>query len=172
MDYTEKDLKLFPEAELKVIKFDDSYTHGLTDCDMKAVDFIIEFSDYYVFLELKDPDDPNARKRNIQEFIKEFKSEALKKNLSKKYRDSFIYRWAQDKVDKPIRYYVIVCLKFLTTVDYTILTDKLKKHLPQKYPKAWKRELTGKCVIAPLRVRNREFPNCTIRRISQMGEDW
>lgn len=171
MAYIEKDLELFPAPELTVIKFDDSYTHGLTAYDMKAVDFIIEFSDYYVFLEIKDPDAPDTRSRNKQDFINEFKSDTLKTILSKKYRDSFIYRWAQNKVDKPIHYYVLVCLNSLTEVDYNVLTDKLKKFLPQEYNKAWQRRLADKCVVVPLKVWNAEFPNCKIRRRSLMGHD-
>lgn len=168
MAFIEKDLELLPEPGLNVIKFDEPYTHGLTGYDMKAVDYIIEFTEFYVFLELKDPDAPDARSRNKQDFINEFKSDTLKTSLSKKYRDSFIYRWAQDRVDKPIHYYVIVCSKSLVSVDYGILTDKLKKYLPQQYNKTWKRKLAAKCIVAPIKVWNTEFPNCKIRRRSLM----
>jgi len=171
MAYIEKDLELFPAPGLNVIKFDESYTHGLTGYDMKAVDYIIEYSDFYVFLELKDPDAPNARSRNKQEFINEFKADTLKTSLSKKYRDSFIYRWAQDKVDKPIHYYVIVSSTSLKNVDYGVLTDKLKKFLPQQHNKAWKRKLAAKCLVAPIEVWNKEFPDCIIRRRSLIGHD-
>jgi hypothetical protein len=169
MAFIEKDLELYPSPGLSVIKFDDPSTHGLTGYDMKAVDFIIDFPDKYVFLELKDPDDPDTRKKRKQEFIDEFKSDTLKKSLVKKYRDTFIYRWAQDKVDKPIHYYVIVCAHSIKDADYLALTEKLKKYLPRKYPKAWKREFAETCVVLSLPKWNQLFPECKIRRRSLMA---
>jgi hypothetical protein len=170
MGFREKDLELLPAPQLNVIKFDDPSTHGLTSFDMKAVDFIIDFPDKYVFLELKDPDDPNARTKSKQKFIEEFKSDTLKSSLAKKYRDSFIYRWAQDKIDKPIYYYVIVCSKSLKPPDYLILTEKLKKYLPLKYDKAWRRQFASNCIVLNLSKWNEIFPDCKIRRVSLMPQ--
>ncbi|HOY84020.1 MAG: hypothetical protein LHW48_02145 [Candidatus Cloacimonetes bacterium] len=168
MDYIEKDLELFPESTLRVIKFDDPHTHGLTSFDMKAVDFILEYPDKYVYLELKDPDSPDSRAGGVRRFIADYKTGALKTKLSKKYRDTFIYRWAQNKADKPIHYYVLICWDFLDVPKYNLLTDSLKKHLPRRSEK-WRRKFAEKCVVLSLTDWNKQFPDCIIRRRSLMG---
>jgi len=168
MTYIENDLQLFPNHNLKIIKFDDPKGHGLSGYNMKAIDYIIEYSDKYVFLEIKDPDNPNARTTQIEEFKNELMSENFRTDMAKKYRDTFIYRWAQDKTDKPIHYYVLVCLKELRVEQYIVLTDNLKKHLPQHYPEKWKRPLAHKCAALPLKEWNKLFPDCIIRRRSMM----
>jgi hypothetical protein len=97
MAYIEEDLELFPSTPINVIKFDDPSEHGLTSFDMKAVDFILEYQDKYVFLELKDPDSPQARTGGVRRFMTDYQTGALKTKLSKKYRDTFIYRWHRTK---------------------------------------------------------------------------
>ena len=49
----------FPQGA-KVRRFDDRASHGLSHC-MKAVDFIVEEVNRTSFIELKDPDHPNAK---------------------------------------------------------------------------------------------------------------
>ena len=60
MILTEGDLSFTFNGALSAIQFDDGSTHGLTHC-MKAVDFVVEFQDYYLFVEVKDPDHPSAQ---------------------------------------------------------------------------------------------------------------
>ena len=95
----------FPrDAEAR--KFDDPKSHGLSNC-MKAVDFIVEEADRVLFIEIKDPDDPNAEETRRKEFVHKFFSGSLDNDLKYKYRDTFLYRWASGGVDKPIYYWVI-----------------------------------------------------------------
>jgi len=63
MILTEGDLSFTFNGALSAIQFDDGSTHGLTHC-MKAVDFVVEFQDYYLFVEVKDPDHPSAQSQN------------------------------------------------------------------------------------------------------------
>ena len=58
MTFTERTLQIDIADAIGGRKFDGA-DHGLT-C-MKAVDFIVELEDRYLFIELKDPDDPEAR---------------------------------------------------------------------------------------------------------------
>ena len=75
----------FPKGA-KVGRLDDG-AHGLSHC-MKAVDFIIEEVDRISFIELEDPDHPNARQANIEDFL----SAALDEDLKYEYRDTFLYQ--------------------------------------------------------------------------------
>lgn len=80
---------------LNAFKFDEANQslptyHGVTS--LKAVDIIAEFEDYYIFVEIKDYTQ------------NQFKYKKLKNYLKYKFRDTFLYRYAENKVDKPIRY--------------------------------------------------------------------
>jgi len=166
LEFIEKDLKLIVKNDLPVLKFDTPKEHGLSCFDMKAVDFIIEYPDKYLFLELKDPDNPNVPKKERKRYMDEINSEKLRSSLVKKYRDSFIYRWAQEKTDKPIHYYIVLAHNRLSTAEYSTLTDNLKKYLPIEYKKQWKRKLAASCAVVPIQTWNRLFSDCIIRRIS------
>ncbi len=86
-------------------KFDETdkhneHYHGLSHC-MKAVDFIIELENDYLFVEVKDFHDPE-RYRDSEGFKK------LKNDLKIKLRDSLLYRFAEDRIDKPVRYLCLI----------------------------------------------------------------
>lgn len=57
----EGDLEFNFQDSINAIKFDGS-SHGLSHC-MKAVDFIVEYKDYYAFIEIKDPSNPKSHKK-------------------------------------------------------------------------------------------------------------
>jgi hypothetical protein len=66
----ERNLELLLPPGTKAWKFDDD-THGLSHC-MKAVDFIIELADRFLFIEIKDPEHASASVKDQQKFIQEF----------------------------------------------------------------------------------------------------
>ena len=80
-------------------KFDDNAVHGLSHAGMKAVDFIIEEDDRIVFVEIKDPDDPSADEGSRSRFVAQVRQGELDLDLARKYRDSFLYEWAAERVD-------------------------------------------------------------------------
>ncbi len=58
----EGDLQITIGDAINARKFDDA-THGLNSC-MKAVDFIVELLDCYLFIEIKDPQAPQTPKQS------------------------------------------------------------------------------------------------------------
>lgn len=89
-------------------KFDETdntspHYHGLTHC-MKGVDFIVELKDAWLFIEIKDPGNPQATVERRAKFEEKITSGILITELVQKYRDTFLYRWAEKKIDKPIKY--------------------------------------------------------------------
>ena len=129
--------------------------HGLSHC-MKAVDFVVEYEDHYVFVEVKDPPDP-ARYGTEKE-----KGDLLK-NLVGKFRDSFIYRWCAGKLDKPIYYQ---CLVELDNAQTLYLMDKLNQQLPVKNtPSSWKYPLSSLCAVANQAVWNETFTDIPVTRV-------
>lgn len=163
---TEGNIQFDFTRALSARKFDDS-DHGLSHC-MKAVDFIVETKARTFFVEVKDPQHPSAKRKNIAKFIKEMQSKKLiAKDLTYKGRDSYLYEWASDNIKKPVLYLVLIALDTLTSAELIGLTDKLKQHIPVDGPsgKPWPRKFIHSCVILNLAEWNRRFAEFPATRI-------
>lgn len=129
--------------------------HGLSHC-MKAVDFVVEYDDYYLFVEIKNPPNP-ARYGTAQDKGK------LINNLVTKFRDTFLYRWGEQKLDKPVRYQ---CLVELDNAQTLYLMNQLRNQLPtDKQPNRWQRPLADLCAVSNQATWNNTFPNINVTRI-------
>jgi hypothetical protein len=148
---------------LDVFRFDEkdktkATFHGLP---MKAVDIIVELNDAYLFVEIKDYDDPVdydirtfADENELDNKRKHFNW--LKNYLKYKYRDSCLYRYAEDKLDKPIHY---LCLINFENALNSILQKTLNKELPVGIAsKRWKREIAQSCQALNISKWNKLFP--------------
>ena len=95
---------------------------------MKGVDIIAEFDDEYVFIEVKDYSNGNIS-NTIDGDIKSQKEHFkwLKNYLKYKFRDSYLYRHAEQKVEKPIRY---ICLLTFDNALNSRMQKSLKVELP------------------------------------------
>lgn len=93
--------------------------HGLSHA-MKAVDIVVELENGYLFVEVKDFHNPN-------EYQDKNHFNHLTEVLKYKYRDSFLYRWAENKVEKPIYY---LCLLTLDNA----LTSRMNKEIRIQLP--------------------------------------
>ena len=96
--------------------------HGLSHC-MKAVDFIVETDENYYFVEVKDYTHPSDIFSDNKYY------NALINTLIMKFRDSFLYRWAENRLDKPIIY---VCLLELENPMIPKIMKDLRHRLPNK----------------------------------------
>ncbi len=157
----ENDLSFSFTDALNVVKFDDR-NHGLSHC-MKAVDFIIELEEYYLFVEVKDPSHPRSRPENTNDFTLKVSDGSLQRELLSKYRDTFIYRWSQDKLDKPVHY-----LSLITLDDAQLqnLETSLKLNLPLQKISRWSKPIALSCNVLNLNAWNRNFPKWPVTRIS------
>lgn len=135
---------------------------------MKAVDLVVEFDEYYLFVEIKDHHDINAfditQSSDDEELTK--KRDAfrwLKNYLKYKFRDSLLYRFAEGKTDKPVKY---VCL--LANMENALcnhMLKELKKELPTgRASKRWSRELASSCAVVNLDKWNSNFTDWPAQR--------
>jgi hypothetical protein len=128
---------------------------------MKAVDIIAEFSDAYVFVEMKDFDDP--KKYNMGEYgtEKELRCKRdhfnwLKNSLKYKLRDTVLFRMAEQKNDKPIHY---ICLLTLDNALNSVMRKSLEKELPVGMSsRRWKQEIVNSCQVVNVKKWNTNFP--------------
>ncbi|MGR3303632.1 MAG: hypothetical protein ACUZ8I_14195, partial [Candidatus Scalindua sp.] len=76
--------------------------HGISE--MHRVDFVVELEKAILFVEVKDPDNPNAQQDGVEKFLEKLEDGTLGNSFAKKLMDSFVYRWAEKKTNKPLHY--------------------------------------------------------------------
>jgi hypothetical protein len=164
--FMEEDLQMEIKGVVDARKFDDS-SHGLSHC-MKAVDFIVEHPNRYLFIEFKDPQDPSIPAQNQSQFVQNFQRGKIDEDLKYKYRDSFLYEWAAGRVDKPVDYLILIALDSLTVTELGTRTVELQRKLPLQMPKSgsWIRPLVRSCTVFNIAAWNRKFSDLTITRLS------
>lgn len=155
---TEGDLRIDVADEADVRRFDDEASHPLSHC-MKAVDFVIEWEDRYWFVELKDPQNPNAREDARSQFVQELRRARLDTDFVYKYRDTLLYEWAAGRAQKPITYLVLVALDTLDPPLLLTRQDELRRKLPaagQGAPE-WQHSLVTDCLFLNMDSWNRHL---------------
>ncbi len=129
--------------------------HGLSHA-MKAVDIVVELQDYYLFIEVKDFYEPES-------YTDPKSFSHLCETLKYKYRDSWIYRWCEDKTDKPIKY---LCLLKLENALLSRITKELRICIPVgKASPRWVREICNSCNAINFETWNQRFTAWKIKRI-------
>lgn len=134
---------------------------------MPRVDFVVELENAILFVEVKDPSHPLAQELNIQKFHQKLIEGKLAKSFADKYVSTFIYRWAEEKVDKPIHYISLV------TLDEELLgnlTDEIKALLPpmNHATPRWKKQFVSNCQVFNIDSWNENFPKWPVTRIPQV----
>jgi hypothetical protein len=164
--FEEKGIAITFPSGTNVFKFDDETQHGLSHC-MKAVDFIVELDTSVLYIEIKNPQHPDAQTKDRKRFTQKFTSGGLDEDLKYKYRDSFLYQWASGKTGKPVRYYVLIALDSLTESELLFRTEDLKRKLPVREPSQhWPRPFVAGCAVFNIATWNNHFPNYLVTRIS------
>lgn len=134
---------------------------------MKGVDIVAEFAEAYVYVEMKDYDDPSiydVRGASSEEQrSRQIGFKWLKNYLKYKYRDSYLYRHAEQKVDKPVHY---VCL---ITFD-NALNSRMQKELKRELPvgtasRRWLQSIATSCQVVNINKWNENFPNWPVTQL-------
>jgi hypothetical protein len=133
---------------------------------MHRVDFVVELRDAILFVEVKDPSHPSARPEGLESFFAELRDDTLGTTFANKFVDSFFYRWAEDRIDKPIHYVSLVTLEVGLLPN---LLDQIKKRLPPigKPVPRWRRAVLASCLLFNIATWNENFPKWQVRRLSE-----
>lgn len=163
----EGDLQITITDAVSARKFDRD-SHGLSHC-MKAVDFVVELPDRYLFIEFKDPQDPKAPTEATDAYRERFSDGELDNDLIYKFRDSFLYEWASGRADKAVDYLVLVALDALPTPLLRHRRRELERKLPMNGPgnQPWPRPIAKSCAIFNIEAWNRHLPEYPIERRSE-----
>lgn len=157
---------------INVFKFDNQDRNDLMyhGAPMKAVDIIVELASNYLFIEVKAYDNPEEFLSQVKEVNVNGKPSQksarawLIEYLKYKYRDSFLYRYAENKIDKPIIY---LCLLNFDSALNRELIKNLHQQLPvrNKYMERWKKEIVNKCYVLNEIQWNEKFPKWQVKNI-------
>lgn len=162
--YTENNLQFDFSNANSARKFDEEYT--LSHC-MKAVDFIIIDGDTQYFIEVKDldhPDNPDIHKHGkALSYLKKIKSE-----LVKKYRDTFLYLWAENATVNNITYLILLSCSVLDEAELGAFDRDLKIELPVSNPwdKNWRRKIAQNCQVLSFEAWNKHLSQFPVSKIS------
>jgi hypothetical protein len=143
----------------------DGPAHGLSHC-MKAVDFVVEFSSFHLFVEVKDPDNTKATAACRAKFAQELLTPVFPRVVTRKYRDSFLYRWAEQQAAKPVQYVVVLELSTLQSAEYLAISHALQQELPiTNTPSSWGRQLAAGAAVLNVAQWNALGTYGTVQRI-------
>lgn len=167
MKFRERDIEIDFTDAVDGIEFDQvrdktlSNYHGLGE--MHRVDFIVELQTAIIFVELKDPSHPRTRPHNLREFIAELEDGTLTQTFASKFIDSFFYRWAERKNNKPIHYISLVTLPAELLPNFA---DEIAKKLPPrgKPVTRWQRSIVENCQVFNIETWNQNFPKWPVTR--------
>lgn len=158
----EDDLEFYFNNAISAIRFDDDGTHG--NNTMKRVDFIAEYADRYIFIEVKDPDNPVAT--NPEAFRGKLIGGNLIPDLAGKYRDSLCFHTLCGKTEKPIYYVVLLSMTALEPALLLNKQDELHRCLPMSHI-SWSKKAAEGCLILNLTQYKEYFGATSVRRISE-----
>lgn len=143
----------------------DGEEHRLSHC-MKAVDFIVDLPDRLYFIEVKDPDQSANETRRLA-YAKRLKSGEIDIDLKVKFRDTWMYEWAEHRISKPVFYLVLLAFEQLTAAELQARKSGIEKQLPLNGPdgRPWQRSFASGCAVFNIAAWNRSFPNMPVRRL-------
>jgi hypothetical protein len=134
---------------------------------MKGVDIVAEFAEAYLYVELKDYEDPSVyditrTPSNDEGNGRQDSFRWLKNYLKYKFRDTYLFRHAEHKVEKPIHY---VCLVNFDNALNSLMQKHLKRELPVgKVSRRWVEPLASSCQVVNLEKWNERFPKWPVKR--------
>lgn len=169
MKLRERDLEIDFTNAIDAIIFDQMKAnkpnyHGIGE--MHRVDFVVEMTEAILFVEVKDPGNPKAQTEGLEKFYGELKDGTLGDTFAAKFIDTFLYRWAEGLLRKPVHYTSLV-----TFEDSELLpnfSDEIAKKIPPmgKSMPRWKRQLFENCQVFNIETWNENFPKWPVTRLS------
>ena len=170
MKLRERDLEIDFTDAIDAIVFDQMKAdqpgyHGIGQ--MHRVDFVVELETAIVFVEVKDPGNPKAQAEGLAKFHGELQNGTLSDTFAAKFIDTFLYRWAEECLQKPVHYVSLVTLE-----DHELLpnfSDEIAKKLPPmgKSVPRWKRQLVENCQVFNIELWNASFPKWPAARVAK-----
>jgi len=168
----EKDIEIEFPGVLNAFRFDQNdhqspEYHDLRN--MNRVDFVVETEEFVYFIEVKDPSRVDLDDEKRKPILRKLESGELEDSYVNKYICTFLFRWAEGKLEKSVRYVVLVTLEPPLLLS---LNDALHKRLDviRGKSKRWMRLPLESCEAHNLDTWNKCYPKWTAVRVSSIDE--
>ncbi len=112
--------------------------------DLLLVDFVVEYDDRYLFVEILDSLDLLAS--NDSDLTGRFRSDALCDLLARMYRDSMFFHSFGDRRPKRVEYAVLYTIPGVDGILVSVLQDELKRRIPLSHP-VWNADSAASCSV-------------------------
>lgn len=110
--------------------------------DLLLVDFVVEYDDRYLFVEILDSPDSGG-----SDLPERFRSDALCDTLARMYRDSvFFHSFGGDRRPKRVEYAVLYTIPGVDGTLVSVLQDELKRRIPLSHP-VWSADSAASCSV-------------------------
>lgn len=162
---TEGELTFEFPADWQVERFDEP---GATlPWGMKPVDFIVEFADRLVLIEIKDPSHTRAPGKNRDAFVRKMQTDELThEELVPKARTTYGYLHLMNRDDREMQYVVAIGADALSLQPPLVmhLTDRLRRRLKHEAAQPWARPYIAAAQVITVADLPRVLPGLTVHR--------
>ncbi len=129
--------------------------------NMKFVDIVIEREKDTLLIEIKDPSNILSPDKERNRYLKRLVDNSiLKKELTPKARDSYLYMHLMERSDKPFKYIVLLGLDAFDPITQSGILLNFKDRLAhdiQHEGQGWKRKYIQDCIVLTVEQWNRFF---------------
>lgn len=167
----ERNLKLNASAAKMAVKFDDNGAFYHNRFGMLPVDFVVEITSHYIFVEVKDPegarDMPNVQRAKFREDVN---TEQFNQKCYRKYRDSYLYlHFAGSLNEKPIICVLLLCAPWVDQVLRSNKSEQISKQIPThaNCPAGWTHAVMETFLVLSIEEWNKFLPRLPIERVSE-----
>ena len=109
--------------------------------DLLLVDFVVEYDDRYLFVEILDSFGPDGF-----DLPGRFRSDILCDLLARMYRDSMFFHSFGDRQPKHVEYAVLYTIPGVDGILVSVLQDELKRRIPLSHP-VWNADSAAECSV-------------------------
>jgi hypothetical protein len=168
----ERDIEIVFSDALDAIKFDQNDRdspdyHDLGN--MPRVDFIVETDKYVYFIEIKDPGRPDLEDAQKIPFLRKLESGGLEDSYVDKYTGTFLFRWAEGKLEKSVVYLILITLDDAQTFHLNQLLKKRFDRIGKSSPRRSRLPLAS-CEVLNLNSWPKIYPEWRITRTSTVEQ--
>ena len=99
--------------------------------DLPALDFVVEMDECILFIEVKNPDHPNATAQSRKAFMKDLYDNVYPYLISDKFKNELLRTWSRGgEFSKPILCVFILAFRLFSKTDRARLQEKIYNRLP------------------------------------------
>ena len=170
----EKDIEIDFSGAIDSLKFDQTTVRERPDFhdlhEMPKVDFIVELKDSIYFIEIKDPEPFELENRTERRFLQKVESGKLENSLVNKYICTFLFRWAECKLEKSVHFIILTSLDDGLTANFNDVLMKRFKDVMKRLSR-WSRFPMASCQVLNLKSWSAVYPHWPVTRVNSVDKE-